>query len=111
MELKTLLQQLKSILMIDNIRAYIYEDGYISIIDYEPEIDTEKCHLEASYGLALKLFLDGNKISVIDHNFNLFTKANKDAIKLIVNYIGVEIIDLDDYPKIPKLENQVFQTI
>lgn len=111
MELKELLQQLKHILMIDNIRAYIYDDGYITIIDYEPEISTDKYHIEASYGIALKLYLKDNKISVIDHNFNLFTKANKDAVKLIVNYIGVEITDLDNYPKISKLENQIFQTI
>ena len=107
MQLKDLLQKLKILLLIDDeLRAYIYEDGYIEIIDHIDEIKLDNGEiLDSSNHTCLKIcYNKKNIIDVIDHNFNIFTPANKDIVIQIANLIGTNIEDLDNYPKIKSLD-------
>lgn len=112
MNLNELLKILKNNLMIEEIRAYIYTN-YIKIIDYTPGFTLEDgTEIEPSYGNALTIYYnENNEITVIEHNFNIFTPANKDIIPNIVNLIGTKIEDLDNYYKIASLEGEPYQTI
>lgn len=107
MKLIDLLKKLKQLLLIDDeLRAYIYEDGYIEIIDHINEIKLDNGEiLDSSNHTCLKIcYNKKNIIDVIDHNFNIFTPANKDIVPQIINLIGIEIEDLDKYPKITKFD-------
>ena len=107
MKLKDLLKKLKTLLLIDDeLRAYIYEYGYIEIIDHTDEIKLKDGFiLDASNSTCLKIcYNKKNVIDVIDHNFNIFTPANKDIVIQIANLINTHIEDLDNYPKIKSID-------
>lgn len=113
MQLHTLLKLIKNNFVVDEeLRAYIYKNR-IEFIDFTSAIIQDgKQIMDDFYGLMFILYYDkDNTITSIEPtSLNLITSGNANMYKFLADLIGQQIGDLNSYPVVPDLDEQIYQT-
>lgn len=104
---KELMNNIRHNFMIDDeMRVKKLSKDSIAILEHIDEIiqDNKIIVNESDYDVCVISFKN-NQVSTIDHNFTIFTPSNKESVINIVNLIGTQIEDLNDYMTILDKEN------